>query len=119
MRGARVRGAAGDVDEFEDLRPRLFGIAYRTLGSVADAEDVVQEAWIALLKGIDGFEGRSSLRTWLFTVLINIAKKRGVRDRRESDAQIAAYTGGTVNPARFCDRDERWSGARGSRHGQS
>ena len=41
------------------------------------AEEVVQEAWLALLKGIGKFEGRSSLRTWLFTVLINIAKTRG------------------------------------------
>ena len=42
------------------------------------AEEVVQETWIALIKGISNFEGRSSLRTWLFTVMINIAKARGV-----------------------------------------
>ena len=65
------------------------------------AEDVVQETWIALLKGIAGFEGRSSVRTWLFTVLINIAKSRAVRERRDSDLQIMAFTEGTVDPARF------------------
>ena len=74
------------------------------------AEEVVQEAWIALLKGIDTFEGRSSLRTWLFTVLINIAKKRGMRERKDIHVQIAAFTGGTVDPSRFRDADDRWPG---------
>src|SRR5258705_405822 len=70
------------------------------------AEEVVQETWIALLKGIRSFEGRSSLRTWLFTVLINIAKRRGVRERRDADMAVMAFTGGTVDPARFRDADD-------------
>jgi RNA polymerase sigma-70 factor (ECF subfamily) len=74
------------------------------------AEEVVQETWIALLKGIDNFEGRSSLRTWLFAVMINIAKARGVRERRDADAAIAAYTGGTVDPARFRNADDPYPG---------
>ncbi|WP_170312422.1 RNA polymerase sigma factor [Mycolicibacterium psychrotolerans] len=90
--------------------PAMLRVAQGYVSSREVAEDVVQEAWIALLKGIDGFEGRSSLRNWLFTVLINIAKKRGLRDRRDTEVQIAAYTGGTVSQERFCDRDERWSG---------
>jgi RNA polymerase sigma-70 factor (ECF subfamily) len=74
------------------------------------AEEVVQETWIALVNGIDKFEGRSSLRTWLFTVMINIAKTRGVRERRDADAAIAAYTGGTVDPARFRETGDEWPG---------
>jgi RNA polymerase sigma-70 factor (ECF subfamily) len=74
------------------------------------AEEVVQETWLALLKGIDNFEGRSSLRTWLFAVMINIAKARGVRERRDADAAIAAYTGGTVDPARFREADDPYPG---------
>lgn len=74
------------------------------------AEDVVQETWIALIKGIDGFEGRSSLRTWLFTVLINVAKARGVRDQRDADLAVKAYTDGTVDPARFRAAGEEWQG---------
>jgi RNA polymerase sigma-70 factor (ECF subfamily) len=74
------------------------------------AEEVVQEAWIALLKGISKFEGRSSLRTWLFTVMINIAKARGIRERRTVDAEIAAFTGATVDPSRFRPLDDRWPG---------
>lgn len=106
----RARDEAAFAALVDRHTPAMLRIAQGYVSSREVAEDVVQEAWIALLKGIDGFEGRSSLRTWLFTVLINIAKKRGMRDRRESDAQIAAYTGGAVHPARFHDGDERWSG---------
>ncbi|ULE34991.1 RNA polymerase sigma factor [Mycobacterium sp. IDR2000157661] len=74
------------------------------------AEDVVQETWIALLKGIGAFEGRSSVRTWLFTVLINIAKKRGLAEQRSGDAEFAAFTGSTVDAARFRNVDDRWAG---------
>ena len=48
----------------------------------AVAEEVVQEAWVGVLKGLDGFEGRSSLRTWIFRILVNIAKTRGQRENR-------------------------------------
>ena len=63
-----------------------------------------------LLKGIDNFEGRSSLRTWLFAVMINIAKARGVRERRDADTAIAAFTGGTVDPARFREAGDPYPG---------
>jgi RNA polymerase sigma-70 factor (ECF subfamily) len=46
------------------------------------AEEVVQETWVAVLRGISGFEGRSSLRTWLFKILVNRARTAGVRERR-------------------------------------
>jgi RNA polymerase sigma-70 factor (ECF subfamily) len=74
------------------------------------AEEVVQETWLALLKGIDNFEGRSSLRTWLFAVMINIAKTRGIRERRDADVAIMAFTGGTVDPARFRAADDPYPG---------
>jgi RNA polymerase sigma-70 factor (ECF subfamily) len=74
------------------------------------AEEVVQETWIAMLNGIDHFEGRSSLRTWLFAVMINIAKKRGMRERRDADAAMAAFTGGTVDSVRFRTADDPYPG---------
>lgn len=81
--------------------PSMVRVARGYVGSHEAAQDVVQETWIALLRGIAKFEGRSSLRTWLFAVLVNIAKHRGVRDRLDADVAVAAVTGGTVDPARF------------------
>jgi RNA polymerase sigma-70 factor (ECF subfamily) len=88
----------------------LLRVARGYVASREIAEEVVQETWIALIKGIDKFEGRSSVRTWLFTVMINIAKSRGIRERRDADAAIAAFTGGTVDPARFRDTGDEWAG---------
>jgi RNA polymerase sigma-70 factor, ECF subfamily len=90
--------------------PALLRVARGYVRSGEIAEEVVQETWIALVNGIDKFEGRSSLRTWLFVVLINIAKTRGIRERRSADAEIAAFTGGTVDASRFRPLGERWAG---------
>ncbi len=90
--------------------PAMLRVARGYVPSRELAEEVVQETWIALLKGIDSFERRSSLRTWLFTVLINIAKRKGMRERRDADVALMAFTGGTVDPARFRDSDDRYPG---------
>jgi RNA polymerase sigma-70 factor (ECF subfamily) len=58
----------------------LLRVAASHVPSRAVAEEVVQETWLAVLRGIDGFEGRSSLRTWIFRVLTNIASRRGPRE---------------------------------------
>jgi RNA polymerase sigma-70 factor (ECF subfamily) len=95
----------GDESAFAQLvdqhTPSMLRVARGYVPSREIAEEVVQETWLALLKGIATFEGRSSLRTWLFAVMINIAKTRGVRERRDADTAIVAFTGGTVDPARF------------------
>jgi RNA polymerase sigma-70 factor (ECF subfamily) len=96
------------VDQYT---PAMLRVARSYAPTHQIAEEAVQETWIALLKGISRFEGRSSLRTWLFAVLINIAKQRGMRERRDADAEIAAFTGGTVDPARFRTADDpMWPG---------
>lgn len=104
----------GDEAAFAQLvdqyTPAMLGVARGYVPSREIAEEVVQETWIALLKGIDSFEGRSSLRTWLFAVMINIAKRRGLRERRDADAAVAAFTGGTVDPARFRTADDPYPG---------
>ena len=105
----------GDETVFAQLvdrySPAMLRVARGYVPSHEIAEEVVQETWIALLKGISKFEGRSSLRTWLFTVMINIAKTRGIRERRSADAEIAAFTGGTVDPSRFRPSDAAdWPG---------
>jgi RNA polymerase sigma-70 factor (ECF subfamily) len=70
------------------------------------AEEVVQETWLGVLKGLDRFEGRSSLKTWMFRILTNIAKTRGVRESRTVpfSALAADEAGGeeyAVDPSRF------------------
>jgi RNA polymerase sigma-70 factor (ECF subfamily) len=104
----------GDQTVFAQLvdqhTPSMLRVARGYVSSREIAEEVVQETWIALIKGIAGFHGRSSLRTWLFAVMINIAKARGLRERRDADAAIKAYTGGTVDPARFRGTDDPYPG---------
>lgn len=110
---ARLR--AGDQAAFAQLvaahTPTMLRAARVYVSSHEVAEDVVQETWIALVKGIDRFEGRSTLRTWLFKVLVNIAKTRGVRDRTMMAAELAAAPypdGATVDPARFRPSGDQW-----------
>jgi RNA polymerase sigma-70 factor (ECF subfamily) len=107
LREGEERAFATLVDQHT---PSMLRVARGYVPSLEIAEEVVQEAWIAVLKGITRFEGRSSLRTWLFAIMINIAKARGIRERRDADAAIAAFTGGTVDPARFRGSDDPWPG---------
>jgi RNA polymerase sigma-70 factor (ECF subfamily) len=70
------------------------------------AEELSQETWLAVLQGLDGFEGRSSLKTWIFTILTNKAKSRSRRERRLivfSDIQDDDFESSTVAPKRFKD----------------
>jgi RNA polymerase sigma-70 factor, ECF subfamily len=81
---ARLR--AGDERAFEALVARhqrtMLAVARTYVSSRALAEEVVQEAWLGVLKGLDGFEGRSSLTTWILRIVANIARTRGVREAR-------------------------------------
>jgi RNA polymerase sigma-70 factor (ECF subfamily) len=77
---------AGDEEAFMDLvvswSPTMLRVARMYVPSQAVAEDVVQETWLGVLNGIDRFEGRSALRTWVFSILVNRARTRGERERR-------------------------------------
>jgi RNA polymerase sigma-70 factor, ECF subfamily len=79
---ARLR--AGDEAAFSDLveryHPAMVRLALTRVRNRAVAEEVAQEAWVGLLRGIDRFEGRSSLRTWLFRIVINRAISTGLRE---------------------------------------
>lgn len=82
LRALRAR----DETAFEALLERwhepMFRAARAHVRTAADAEEVVQDTWLALLRGIDSFESRSSLRTWIFRVLANRARTRARREAR-------------------------------------
>ena len=77
---------AGDEEAIAQLverwSPTMFRLARSFVDSPQSAEDVVQEAWLGMLSGLARFEGRSSLRTWTFTILVNRARTRGAREAR-------------------------------------
>ncbi len=75
--GALERARAGDTEAFRWLVERhsryLYGVAYRLTGSVADAEDVVQDAWLKAHRQLARFEARADIRTWLHRITVNCA----------------------------------------------
>jgi len=77
---------AGDEEAFgglvNDWSRSMLLLARGFVSTEASAEEVVQDTWLAVIRGLDGFEGRSSLRTWVYRILVNIAKTRGVREHR-------------------------------------
>lgn len=77
---------AGDETAFQSLIQRhhssMFRLAMTYVGDRGVAEDVVQEAWLTCLRSLDRFEGRSSLKTWLFGILVNVARARRRKESR-------------------------------------
>jgi RNA polymerase sigma-70 factor, ECF subfamily len=106
---------AGEEAAFGELIDRYDGPLRRVAASFVRTptavEEVVQETWLAVVKGIAGFEQRSTLQTWLFRILVNRARTRGARDSRQivfsslQDDQRPA-----VEPAAFGE-DGRWRSA--------
>jgi RNA polymerase sigma-70 factor (ECF subfamily) len=84
--------------------PSLLRVAMLYVPTRAVAEEVVQETWLAVLTGIERFEGRSSLKTWLFRILTNKAKTRGRRERRTVPVSSLAVDGDEDGTAVELDR---------------
>lgn len=80
--GLRNRDEASFLELVQRYHGSLVRIAQSFVNSRAIAEEVAQETWLGVLQGIDRFEGRCSLKTWIFQILINRAKTRGVREAR-------------------------------------
>ncbi len=80
----------------------LVAVARSHVSTRASAEEVVQETWLGVLKGIDRFEGRSSFKTWLFRIASNRAKTRGAKERRSVPfSSLGNDDGPAVDPDRF------------------
>jgi RNA polymerase sigma-70 factor (ECF subfamily) len=77
------------------------------------AAEVVQDTWLAVIEGIDGFEGRSSVKTWVYRILLNTARRHGARESRTVPVSSLPTTfagGATVDPQRFRSDDEEFPG---------
>lgn len=104
---ARLR--SGDARAFDQLVKQNHAALIRmAMGYVSErevAEEVVQDTWMAVIDALERFEGRSSLRTWIFGILIHKAKDRGVRESRHSTfADFESFdddSGEAIDPARF------------------
>jgi RNA polymerase sigma-70 factor (ECF subfamily) len=91
------------VDAYHSSMVRL---AQTFVSSRAVAEEVTQDTWLAVLKGIGRFEGRSSLKTWIFRILSNRARSTGVREQRTTPVDLSDEA--AVNRGRF-DAGGAWS----------
>lgn len=111
LRRGDEQAFASLVDEYG---PAMLRVARMYVATRAVAEEVVQDAWLGVISGIGRFEGRSSLKTWVFRILENTAKTRGERERRSmpfsSVGGVYDETGErTVDPDRFLGSG-RWAG---------
>lgn len=84
--GLLIRLRDGDEEAFASLvdqhSPALLRLAALYVSTRATAEDVVQETWVGVIGGLDRFEGRSSIKTWIYRILMNIARTRGASEAR-------------------------------------
>jgi RNA polymerase sigma-70 factor (ECF subfamily) len=108
---------AGDEAAFLALVNRhhraMVRVASMYVRSRASAEEVVQDAWLGVLKGLHLFQGRSPLKSWIFRILVNCAKVRGVSEGRSvpmSALDPAEEAGPSVPADRFRGEEERWPG---------
>ena len=92
-------------------RPMLL-LARGFVSTEASAEEVVQDTWLAVIRGLDGFEGRAALRTWVYRILVNIAKTRGVSEHRSVPWSSVSDedSGPTVDPELFRGPEDQYAG---------
>ena len=110
---ARLR--TGDEAAFDALVRRydrsLRRVARSFVRTPSAADDVVQETWLAVIRGLNAFEGRSSLSTWIFSILANLARTRATRDARSVPfSALDSGDGPAVDPEAF-GADGRWRSA--------
>jgi RNA polymerase sigma-70 factor (ECF subfamily) len=108
---------AGDERAFRELFERSYPMMKRVargyVASDAVAEEIVQDTWMAIVTGIERFEGRSALGTWMFSILTNQAKTHSSRERRSLPLSCVVTGDGAepaIDPDRFQKDDEAWPG---------
>jgi len=90
----------------------MLRLAMSFVSTRASAEEAVQDTWLAVIRGLDGFEGRASLKTWVYRILVNTAKARGAKENKTVPfGSLAAEDDGpTVDPSRFRGPGEPYAG---------
>ncbi len=106
LRSGDEQAFAGLVDRYHKSMVR---VARSYVATKEVAEDVVQDAWLGIIQGLDRFEGRSSLRTWMFRIVINKATTRGGREARSVPFSSLGPDEPSVDPDRF-HQSGRWAG---------
>jgi RNA polymerase sigma-70 factor (ECF subfamily) len=105
---------AGDESAFRELiamyNAMLVRVARAYVPTQTAAEEVAADTWLAVLEGIDRFQERSSLKTWIFRILTNKAKTRGMRERRSLPFSALESEESSVDPDRFHGPEHRWPG---------
>jgi RNA polymerase sigma-70 factor (ECF subfamily) len=114
LAGLRARDERAFAELVERHGPALLRHARTFVHSAASAEDVVQETWLAVVTGVERFEGRALLRTWLYGIVANRARTRAVRERRSVPFSALASAElhedfHPVDAGRF-EQHDRWSG---------
>jgi RNA polymerase sigma-70 factor, ECF subfamily len=112
VRALRAGEESAFVALVEQYHPSLVRLASIYVRDRSVAEEVAQETWLAVLNGLDRFEGRASLKTWIFRILANIAQTRAQRDSRSLPFSSLGDESSepAVDPERFAPAGERWAG---------
>ena len=96
----------------KQLHRSMIGVAMGLVDNRATADEVVQDTWLAVIEGLDSFEQRSSLKTWIFAILVNKARSRAVRDGKTTTvgdfSERADDDQPVVDPSRF-DSSGSWT----------
>ncbi len=112
--GVRSGDEAVVAQLLTDWSRSMLLLASTFVSTHASAEDVVQDTWLAVIGGIDRFEGRCTLRTWVYRILVNTARRRGARESRtvpwSSLSAVDEDRGPTVDPALFRDAEDAYPG---------
>ena len=108
LAGLRAGDEAAFVELVRRYSPALLRLAQTYVPSRSIAEEVVQETWLGVVRGIDRFEGRSTVKTWLFRIAINRARTRGAQEPRTLPLETSV-DGPSVDPDRFLPADHpKW-----------
>jgi len=112
LNSLRERDETAFTQLVEQYHTSLVRLASIYVNDPAMGEELAQETWLAVLQGLHNFEGRSSLKTWIFTILTNKAKTRSQREKRIvsiTDLEESLQSQPTVDPKRFNDASsEKW-----------